>query len=1242
MGSKAQGSLEYLLLIGGAVLVAAVVISLIVGVGGSAGEETKSQFQQVLDLMRQSSGQAAIATFSGTSGTSSIGGNIYANGFDALIPVASGGSVDSFSATVSSDPVTFTNTDCTFTPQESFVAVNCTCSTENCLQELVGTDPTVHSISLDYSINAVPMPSVTMQLQSTTTVLSGICLVVMMGPSSYDTCKASNYSPSSCVGEVTNLNPCTNNIHADGSADLCFAAPLEEDQRGLNFNNSVFCPRGCENGACKTTSQLPDLVITSASVVECNPVHTGYKCLDFTIRNQGTGASTAATIGVCRTLLGSKRNCPSEFSTGGSFNLPALQAGQSINAQTVRPNYIVETTDRISNIDYLFVDSGNVIAESDETNNGFDVLTGPFCVSQSYNYAENYNNCVSKNYNYADCVGYSMTQASTCSNSPPPGTSPFTMCWNWNSPRDATYCPNGCSSAECIATPIPQTLGIFSPKSYNPLIIPADTTSIPIVFKYTANFISSHLGPASNVYAQAYVRFGCLSNKVYLDLTQGDNVITQTFDCRFSSPPNPGVYDVEVFLNGFVYGRDKIVSLTERQAVSVSGSAFSVSIDSPTTSQPAAVPKTNSFQEISFSFVGNPVKYSVTVSRGEQELCKTVDAPIQPGTSSTSWNCEWVNAPAFGTYGVKITVTDSSGRSAMAFQSDAIDVRASEMSGNVKDSSKYFNKEVFLVSDNDWKPVLSLIPASVWTDGALIVKHPLLIYHDETANGGGFDADSIIHFMGQYNAQKVTIVGASPRELDNVLAASGFQNLERIQLSDLFDFWSSFDTVILVEDNYELALMASVYASLLNVPVVIRGSALDSSSVLNSRRVICVGAISGVDCAETYDLAQLQKRYVEVTKTDKFMLLNPNDLTISTNQTFETEKSATPITQTYTKNSLGAAFLASARREVIITTSNTAFSGVNNDLKAAFTRLFGSINDKIFCTDCIGRYFFTIVASPNAIPLKGLSQDPTAGQQSAEYQSLDQTRYFNPSTVPAFVPLKSGRILGISVSDVSSYIARDLFYNEMPSSNKIKLLASGVIEWTNLAKNWQPAFSQAGFDATVLTSDTRYYHFDPAEFSNNQAVIYIDDGSRVSSGIYSWEMPKLENSILAMDACSTCSIEDSTGLLDKDSFCAVSLRKGGIAYFGNVDTTIMFLGCSQPKVIIKNAIFAGTLNNFYRKGMQIGKAFEEAYRDSINGKNCNSPYYNLRFYETTFLGDPALEITPTHTLANNLWWVGYG
>jgi len=103
---------------------------------------------------------------------------------------------------------------------------------------------------------------------------------------------------------------------------------------------------------------------------------------------------------------------------------------------------------------------------------------------------------------------------------------------------------------------------------------------------------------------------------------------------------------------------------------------------------------------------------------------------------------------------------------------------------NKKDLSKYSDKSVFIVSDENWQDVLSLLPVAMWEKGmetecnALKFAwtgekcvYPLLVYHRE---GEGketdpYDADSITYFLEQYAADNAIVVQG--RELNAIIKA---------------------------------------------------------------------------------------------------------------------------------------------------------------------------------------------------------------------------------------------------------------------------------------------------------------------------------------------------------------------------------------------------------------------------------------------------------------------------------------
>lgn len=280
---------------------------------------------------------------------------------------------------------------------------------------------------------------------------------------------------------------------------------------------------------------------------------------------------------------------------------------------------------------------------------------------------------------------------------------------------------------------------------------------------------------------------------------------------------------------------------------------------------------------------------------------------------------------------------------------------------NQKDLSKYGDKEIFLISDKNWRDVLMLVPLTTWTSQEGVDEseckkgygtpddicvYPTLVWHEEET---GFDIDSSIYFMQQYSTDKVTIVGDTPQELDDLLVVEpelgvglDVSQIQRINTENYLSYWESFREVVYVEDNYELALLASTYASLINAPLIIQGAVLDDSVVFTNRDVICVGDVnpSGSSCSEQYDLEGLQQKYIDMTNTDKIILINPNDLDIKVEEEFGPEKSSGSIDYLHTKNSLVSPFLASAKNEIILEVKEDNIISINLELERQLRNFF--------------------------------------------------------------------------------------------------------------------------------------------------------------------------------------------------------------------------------------------------------------------------------------------------------------
>ena len=215
------------------------------------------------------------------------------------------------------------------------------------------------------------------------------------------------------------------------------------------------------------------------------------------------------------------------------------------------------------------------------------------------------------------------------------------------------------------------------------------------------------------------------------------------------------------------------------------------------------------------------------------------------------------------------------------------------------------------------------------------------------------DADSVIHFLQQFQTDKIKYIGGIPQELADVLVASpplgvGIQNdqehLSVLEISDYLDYWETYEEVVYVEDNYELALLAASYASLINSPLIIQGTELDVEGNFIGKNVICVGdVIVGGGCYEQYALEELQENYLDKTKTKKIILTNPDDLNIFASDILGVDKTSGEVSDLYGKTSLVSAILASSKHELILTDKSNNFYDVDENFGDFFEDTYNEI-----------------------------------------------------------------------------------------------------------------------------------------------------------------------------------------------------------------------------------------------------------------------------------------------------------
>ena len=530
---------------------------------------------------------------------------------------------------------------------------------------------------------------------------------------------------------------------------------------------------------------------------------------------------------------------------------------------------------------------------------------------------------------------------------------------------------------------------------------------------------------------------------------------------------------------------------------------------------------------------------------------------------------------------------------------------------NKKIESLYSDKKVFLASNKDWKEFLPFVSVTTWTGNENCKKgygtpsdvcvYPTFVYHEELHYGlFRFDIDSIIDFMQKYYPTEVAIIGETPSELDNLLVASpsfgvglDLDQINRINTSDYLFYWESFDKVVYVEDDYELALLASTYSSLINAPLIIQGTLYDSSEVLFGREIICVGDVVPSDgvCNEKYSLIELRKKYKESTNTDKVILVNPTDWENYYYDGFYASKSDW-FYELYSKTSLMSPILASSKHELLLSTMKTDYLEIDEFLESELQ----------------GINYLTIMGSTYVIPHKKDRNTIMGNILGYEFGwALDASHYAD-ITGDNDPDMAVGRIAGVSSSDISSYVARSLFYNSFSKTDNVKFMASsfgGILaQYVHAAVN---VFLQTDYNVKESTTDIESFDFSSIEWENQDLIFYVDHGNYNWAGIYSYNIPALDNSLVFVAACLTVSTYESY------SFWARAIRKGAIGYIGATSTTAL------------NFNYFELLNKVYRDDFPtIGDAFKEGYSSGD------------MVAMTTLIGDPTFDINPSYRIKDDV------
>lgn len=554
---------------------------------------------------------------------------------------------------------------------------------------------------------------------------------------------------------------------------------------------------------------------------------------------------------------------------------------------------------------------------------------------------------------------------------------------------------------------------------------------------------------------------------------------------------------------------------------------------------------------------------------------------------------------------------------------------------DIKNKDKFSTKELFIISDKDWKKILKLVSLASWEENYEFKNYPVLIYYEE---GERFDADSIIQFIQVYSPTHLTVIEKIPEKLKKLLLinndkspedirenaenylGAGLLNLQisnsSLSLKDYMDYWNKIPEIVISEEDYSTGILASVFASYRGAPLFFENE-IDESllELLNDKNVYVIGKINENNLNLTmqkamnvrvYSFVELQKKYIEETKTSKVIIVNPKDLNFSIPVDFKTKKSSR-IKNAFGKDSLSAAFLAAAREELIIPIeieqspendgceNNSAivnnFNIANKLIKTKINELFTKNPE-----------YLTIFASPNSIPDSLYKRCHYSGYQDRNTKDFEYAKIENES-------LKVGRIYGLTISDTSAYVARDIFYDILSESiyngksTGLTIGHSFKIYSDNMQKHYL-ASTESDYSTECYTGEKRdgcikKIRVSLKNYSKKQFIIHGDHGFPDE-----WEntLKSKDNLFLGLSYIFSHSCETNNFWEGKENLMSINLiRKGAISYQGSVG--ISYADNTESialQKITSSDIDLGTLNKYL----------------SENYRNYNKNYL--------FIGDPLI------------------
>ncbi|MBI5652157.1 MAG: hypothetical protein HZC40_17205 [Chloroflexi bacterium] len=344
-----------------------------------------------------------------------------------------------------------------------------------------------------------------------------------------------------------------------------------------------------------------------------------------------------------------------------------------------------------------------------------------------------------------------------------------------------------------------------------------------------------------------------------------------------------------------------------------------------------------------------------------------------------------------------------------------------------------------------------------------IQKNPVLVYHTEGVQG--VDLDAPLDFLLRLSRLPVQLslipINEMPLRFADTLKEKEFPMQFVRSPKTIFDLQdeqrADRDTWVIApfnDDGYAIGLVAAPFASLHRGLVLFLDQRnLDRKNLnpetrdqenpnyygdwsADGKDVHFVGKVDQAivahfsrgarTCVFHHSRGDLEQAYLAETLSDKIILVNPNDLEISIHEENETLlrafKFGGSIKKLFGGASLVAPLLAAAKYERVLP--------IRSRNPHAIDRFVEETARAMSADWGIQTRYLTIIASPEAIPM-AMPFGFQSTINSDAWVELDGRHYASLGVNEAEVDLAVGRIFGITVSDASTYIARDLFYDEL-------------------------------------------------------------------------------------------------------------------------------------------------------------------------------------------------------------------